>query len=230
MRAQIARISQSTTLCPKGQFKLVEDNDREVEDNLPEEGEYQMPSTLEMAKPENWVHASPNILGVGRLQHMDPEVPDDAPEGVDADSLKKLLEDADPYESRLKPIVADSQVVVAETSKSSAWVVKFCGDKSLYINPQNPKQQVNYGVVYVRSLQWPGSYSFFTMGRLLSIYVGHGHKYESQTYFPILPPKIMDDPEEYGEPADPIPPPVEVKEEVGQPEGEGEEEGEGEGY
>ncbi len=62
LRAQIARISHSTTLVPKGLYKLVEDAEREIEEFQPEEGELQMPSTLEMAKPENWLHYVPNIL------------------------------------------------------------------------------------------------------------------------------------------------------------------------
>jgi hypothetical protein len=49
LRAQIARIAHSTTIIPKGLYKLVEDNDREIEEFVPEEGELQLPSTLEMA-------------------------------------------------------------------------------------------------------------------------------------------------------------------------------------
>lgn len=56
LRAQIARMSFSTSLCPKGIYKLVEDEEREIEEDTPEEGEIQMPSTKAMAKPENWVH------------------------------------------------------------------------------------------------------------------------------------------------------------------------------
>ena len=49
LRAQIARMTHSTTLVPKGLYKLVEDNEREIEEFVPEEGELLMPSTLEMA-------------------------------------------------------------------------------------------------------------------------------------------------------------------------------------
>ena len=38
LRAQISRIAQSTTLVPKGLHKTVEDNDREIEDFVPEDG------------------------------------------------------------------------------------------------------------------------------------------------------------------------------------------------
>jgi hypothetical protein len=46
-----------------------------------------MPTTHEMAKPENWVHYSPNILNIGRLTHLEPEVPEG--DDIDAEELKK---------------------------------------------------------------------------------------------------------------------------------------------
>ena len=46
LRAQIARISHSTTLLPSGLWRKVEDNDREIEENTPEDdSEIVMPST-----------------------------------------------------------------------------------------------------------------------------------------------------------------------------------------
>jgi len=46
LRAQIARISHSTTLLPDGLWRKVEDNDREIEENTPEDdSEIVMPST-----------------------------------------------------------------------------------------------------------------------------------------------------------------------------------------
>ena len=61
----------------------------------------------------------------------------------------------------------------------------------------------------------------------MSVYVGYGYKYEQKTYYPINPPAIMDDPEEFEEQPEPTPleePAPEAKE------GEGEgEEAEGEG-
>lgn len=51
LRAQIARLTHSTTLCPKGLWKLDEENPQEIVENAPDDGsEIQMPSTLEMAK------------------------------------------------------------------------------------------------------------------------------------------------------------------------------------
>ena len=44
LRAQISRISQSTTLVPKGLYRFQEENNREIEDNTPEEGEIVKPT------------------------------------------------------------------------------------------------------------------------------------------------------------------------------------------
>ena len=38
LRAQISRIAQATAIVPKGLHKVVEDNEREIADFVPEEG------------------------------------------------------------------------------------------------------------------------------------------------------------------------------------------------
>jgi hypothetical protein len=79
------------------------------------------------------------------------------------------------------------------------------GDKNEYFNPVNPKQKVNYGVVVVKSLQWPGSYTFYHNSRYINVYVGNGQKYETTTYYPVNPPKILEDPTEFTEYPEPFP-------------------------
>jgi len=109
---------------------------------------------------------------------MDPEnVPDD----VDPEVLKKQIEAKDPYERRLKSIALDKEVHVSGASKhtkQSSWVVRLMGDSTDYFNHVKPSKKINNGVVVVRSLQWPGSCTLYANGRTLSIYVGNGHKYE----------------------------------------------------
>ncbi len=51
LRAQIARIVQSTTLVPARVYRLVEESTTEIEENTPEEGPVPVPSTNDMAKP-----------------------------------------------------------------------------------------------------------------------------------------------------------------------------------
>lgn len=127
LRAQIARIAHSTNIVPKGLYKLVEDNDREIEDNTPEEGPVKIPSTHEMASPSNWVHYSQNILKANRLTHLEPE---NLADEEDPEVVKKRVEAADPYEPRLKPITADAKV----RGGLPAWTVRLYGDKAVYMN------------------------------------------------------------------------------------------------
>jgi hypothetical protein len=69
------------------------------------------------------------------------------------------------------------------------------GDPTVYSNRAG--KPVENGVVVVRSLQWPGGFNYYYQGRYLSIYVGNGHKYEEVAYFPIHPPTVNNDPDEY---------------------------------
>lgn len=61
-----------------------------------------------MSKADNWVHYTSSILFAARTTHIEPEVPEGAPEEVTAESLLKELEDRDPYEKRLKSINLDN--------------------------------------------------------------------------------------------------------------------------
>lgn len=104
----------------------------------------------------------------------------------------KRIEAADPYEKRLKSVTLDSKV----KGGLPAWTVKHFGDADVFGTPKNPNDKINFGTVVLRSLQWPGSHTFFNAGRWFSIYVGDGLKYEQKTFYPVFPPKIRDDPTE----------------------------------
>eukprot|EP00347_Sterkiella_histriomuscorum_P000777 403374544 len=197
LRAQIARISHSTTIVPSGLNKVTDDNDREIEENTPEEGPIKMPSTHAVANPNAWVHYTPNILKCNRLGHMEVEPAEDE----DPEVLKAKIIAADPFEKRLKPISQDQKV----RGGLPSWTVKHHGDQTIFknINPAVQDGQ-NYGVVVCKSLQWPGSYTFYSQSRYLQVYVGDGLKYEQQTYYPVFPPKIMDDPVERYHVAEPF--------------------------
>lgn len=63
LRAQIARITASTTLVPKTIYKFVdESNEREIEEFVPEEGEFLKPNIQQMQNKEMWLHFYPSIL------------------------------------------------------------------------------------------------------------------------------------------------------------------------
>lgn len=225
LRAQLSRISHSTSLYPKGQYRKPEEDEtgRAVERNDPEEGELVLPATSEMTKANMWVHAKPNILINGRTTHLDPEEPADLPEGeeFDPEEAKRQIEAQDPYEPRLKPILEDERINIAGgkvTSQIRAsgqttqpWSVRVHGDTMEYANPKDefkgPSAEgpqngptVSNGVVVVRSLVWPGAYTFYFDRRVVQIYLGHGHKFTQESnQFPSQPPKVNADPQEYAE-------------------------------
>lgn len=95
LRAQIARISHSTTLIPKGLMRPVEDSEtREIEENTPEEGDIVMPTTNQMKSLDMWVHATKNILLNGTTSLKQPEAPEgeEWDEDKTNDEMKKLLQ------------------------------------------------------------------------------------------------------------------------------------------
>jgi len=101
----------------------------------------------------------------------------------------------------------------------------MCGDPTEYRH-ENPavKEPQSNSVVVARSLVWPGSYSFFYNGKVQSIYLGNGHKFSiEKKNFPVNPPVVMDDPEEYEDGPEPTPLEEPVKE-VEKVEGEDDEE------
>lgn len=104
----------------------------------------------------------------------------------------KKIEAADPYEKRLKSIALDRKV----KGSLPSWNVRLCGDRDQYGTPKSVNEKVNFGVVVVRSLQWPGATTFFTQGRWMQVYVGDGLKYEQKSFYPIFPPVIKEDPVE----------------------------------
>ena len=88
---------------------LQEENEREIEENTPEEGELVLPCTSDMSNASMWVHANQNILLNSRTLHLDPEAPEDA-DDFDPEKAKQELEESDPYEARLKLITEDNKI------------------------------------------------------------------------------------------------------------------------
>ena len=198
-----------------------DETEREIDPNEPEEGEFEMPSTSQMASAAMWVHAKENILLNGRITHPEVEPGENDAEDFDPEEAKKALQKKDPYEPRLKPLTSDSDVKISASHFVPAWQVRMCGDSTELVNPKNTKKILSNGVVVVRSTVWPGAYSFYYNNQVYQIYLGHGHKFEANAsvYF-CNPPQVMSDCGEYGDQPEPNPlvePPVE--EEV-KPEGE----------
>jgi hypothetical protein len=70
LRAQIARISHSTTLVPRGLFKTDEENPKEIQEIPADADPPVRPLTVhELSKADNWLHYTQSILLNGRVSH-----------------------------------------------------------------------------------------------------------------------------------------------------------------
>jgi len=90
------------------------------------------------------------------VKHIEPRLEDEEePEVAMAREVAK-----DPWENRLKSINADAST----RGKLPAWLVRAYNADSNYEDPKT-KGPTNYGTVVVRSLWWPGSFTFYNSGR-----------------------------------------------------------------
>jgi len=84
-----------------------------------------------------------------------------------------------------------------------AWILRSYNCTDQFIDERSGKSTANFGIVVLKSLWWPGAFSFYQGERLLSIYCGNGQKHEAESYYPVCPPTMMAEREEkvcYGEP------------------------------
>lgn len=72
----------------------------------------------------------------------------ETPEGMEDEDFKKQIENADPFEPRLKPVSNDKNV----KGGLPAWTVKLCGDIDTFANENPALGKNNYGVAVLRSL------------------------------------------------------------------------------
>lgn len=161
LRAQIARISSSTVICPTGFYSATEDGDVQVEE------ESSSKSADDLKDPSNWVHLSKEInAGYGRCTAM--------PSRENADG-----EDA-PYEDQtmVEPLRSLSE------DAADSW-------KSYTVpSTSNASPNVGQ-VAVIKSLVWPGAASVGLGKKFLNIYVGHGVKYSATPYQPTLPQPLQ---------------------------------------
>lgn len=198
LRAQIARITHSTTIMPKGLHKLTEDNPKEIEAiEFEDEAKAYVPTTETQSQMSNWVHAKKSILKSNRVSHMEPEAEEFGE--MEPEEVQKVLDKRDPPEPRLKPITEDD----SRSGEDSAWTLRLVGDQTS--TPGLKNKSYHYGVVVVRSTVWPGAVTCWKQDRYIQLYLGDGHKNETTTYYPVYPPQIPDDPEDLSEYPEPNP-------------------------
>lgn len=94
---------------------------------------------------------------------MDAKPAEGEEEGGEPEDLKKKEIAKDPWEPRLKPISKDNGI----QGDLPPWILRSynCGYKSL--DEKTQKANKNFGVVLVKSMWWPGAYTFYHQEKTL---------------------------------------------------------------
>ena len=72
-------------------------------------------------------------------------------------------------------------------------------------------KSVSTRVVSVKSLKWPGAACCLKSGtqNFSNIYVGYGHERTNNSFYPVAPPEVQDEPEDVAEQPEPVAKPAE---------------------
>ncbi|KAJ1516420.1 Radial spoke head protein 4 A [Coelomomyces lativittatus] len=205
LRAQIARITSSTVVCPAGYYtfdpETADEENPSANTHIILNTEVEMLPNESMLSLENWVHQTPYILPQGRANYVSPPPPqkdqtqsetNEEEEEDETEDATKGDSDRDPEPETgpplLTPITED-----ADFGDFPSWSVGFCS-----------RLQKN-APVHLRSNRWPGSHAVYYNGKFASIYFGDGQKDTGGVPFalPKLPPLQSEFPGELNEEIDP---------------------------
>lgn len=196
LKAQIVRITFSTSIIPKDLRKVNEENEKAEELDFVEDARY--PPFEELNNVENWVHYHINLLKAGRIEHLPPNVPEEEKDAV----MEKLLE-TDPIVDRLKAINEDALEGLKE---GGAWKLRTYGDSQVYTTYNKDEEgATTYQVVALRSQIWPGSVTVASAKGHVSVYIGYGHKALSVPMVPLQPQDVQEEPDDIEEHFEPYP-------------------------
>lgn len=205
LRAQIARITADSVLCPTGLLTRGEEEPEpgaQPEPPLPNE-EFSMPLPAELLKKQAWMHMVPHICKNGRT------VPETAKEEGDFEEPEEFKKYMEKFSQKLEDDPS-MDVIRGITEDGLDWVVKQAGDTTLYADPLNPKNKENpylkpksNAVTFVRSLVWTGAVTASFKDNYTNIYIGYALKAGEPDFFPAAPLDIQEEPEDPGEQQEP---------------------------
>eukprot|EP01066_Platyproteum_vivax_P017520 Platyproteum_vivax@DN7385_c0_g1_i3.p1 len=188
LRAQIARISHGTILCPSALYEA-------------DEGELMLKEDAEadvdlLSEQTAWHHARPILLNNGKIEHT--PLTEEEEESSNAELLLEERENDPTYELLSRPNGIEDDSFMG--SGDIAWSVQQLGDKAVYANGC-------FGCIAVKSWRWPGA---VCMGKPQSnlygsIYVGNGLKAGEPPFFPTAPGDVMSEPSDLEEQPEPYP-------------------------
>merc|ERR1712096_604225 len=128
----------------------------------------------------NWVHHVQYILPQGRCSWFNPnqkneDAQDDEEDEEDEEEDQEEPDEPEQGAPLLTPLSED-----VEIDTTPAWSAKL----SSALVPQ-------YALAVVQSNLWPGAVVFSDGKKFENVYIGYGHKYQSQNYSPPPPPPIQ---------------------------------------
>jgi radial spoke head protein 4A len=224
LRAMIADISANTILAPAGKFVKGEGgDDRAVLEASEADAEkpFVMPPAKQLVSLDAWVHSRENILGSGKTMGVNKEdaiaAAGDEPEAIA--QATRLVEETlknDPFIDPLLPVSMDKPPEGMTTSWS---VTRVCDPAEMTV-PDKPSDDgaptsktISNAVVAVKSMVWPGAVTVCRNEEFVSVYMGYGHKVG--TYFPVAPPEVLDEPEDFEDGPEPQAGPAVVEDDGG---------------
>ncbi|CAK9034482.1 unnamed protein product [Durusdinium trenchii] len=215
LRAQIARITSTCTLAPKGWFEVDEEAPVKNTLRMVEGAAEAFPSPEELATQGGWVHAAPFLLSTGKSSWPDVDALEGEITEEQAEEIKALAEN-EPEKAMLEGIEADLEELKPEEAETGpAWSIKNYGDEGVYSSGDGT---ATLRVTALRSMIWPGAVTAVKGTRFANLYVGYGMKCGSlvgpekesglplrgtMPLMPLAPEDIMDEPvdlEEHEEP------------------------------
>jgi len=221
LRSQIARISATCTLAPRGWYEEDEEAGpgkiREVE--APTEA---FPAQEELASEAGWVHRMLCLNKIGRCSYPDVDALTGLESPLFGEEQAKvwgaLIEAEGDPKVTLAGIEGDLAEVKPEGDEGSvnAWSYKVFGDKGMYKFGDNDK---THQVTAARSMVWPGACTVAQGTKFANLYVGYAMKCSTllppnpvtglpllagtDSFCPMVPDDICDEPndlEEHDEP------------------------------
>lgn len=224
LRAQIARISATCTLAPRGWYEP----DDEAGDNKVKESEApadSFPSSEELSTEAAWVHRMQCLNKIGKCTY--PEVDIEAlGETITAEQVQALKAMSSQMEAEGDPkgVLSSIEADLSEKKPEgddgnfAPWSFKVSGDKGMYKFGDVEK---NHQVTAARSMIWPGAFTVTQGTRFANIYIGYATKCatllpsdvvtdlplveNAAPFFPLVPGDIMDEPQDLEEQDEPNP-------------------------
>jgi hypothetical protein len=125
LRAQLARIFHSTSICPKGLYEIDEDTQA-----VKVAEEFSYPPAEELKQEENWGNSLPGILKNGRTEHVAPADLDEGAveEWIAAQEEKEKKEDRFRGINEHTGLPGTALTPESEGGEKKAWISRIVGD------------------------------------------------------------------------------------------------------